>query len=277
MTIAANLNLANFTIPYSRIGTGSSYAISINNAMKELDFSALTAIDGSLEINGNGDKNVTFDRLSSINGFARISGAFKSLTMPVLKEINGALKPQATNDGNIINFCDWLSTQSHMQGHYECIGNATNPIAASQTSAAPSIATPTSSSVTADVENKERTLSTGLSTGAKIGIAVSIFLAAVISSAATFWFFRRHTRSKLQEIEEVNDKKRRSSSTIDHELDGVDARVEIGPAAQRYELPEQETRQELEGNSLQELDGGPMHGKERGMQRKEGEIFELPA
>jgi PKD repeat protein len=278
LSVVANRHLTDFKIPYTRISPGSSYAISINGALRNIDVSALASIDGSLEINGNSTKNLTFQGLTSINGYVRLDGAFENLDMPALTEINGALRALAVGDGDILSFCDWLDSQPRLRGHYDCIGNSTHPTTASQTSAAPSVASPSSSSMTTQTSKDQASVpSTGLSTGAKVSIAVSIILAAVVSSAATLWFLRRHTRSKLQEITETNHK-RSSSSTIDHELDGNSSRVEIGPAIERHELPEHETRGELEGDVLKGLYTGRLvAGKEGGAQRKDEEVFELPA
>jgi hypothetical protein len=274
MTIAANYNLTHFTIPFSRISSGSTYAISVNKAMEDLNVSALTAIDGSLEISNNLDPNLIFQNLESINGYMRLDGTFKNITMPALTEINGALRAEAFGDGNINSFCNWLSTKAQMQGHFDCAGNSTYPTPVSQTSA-PSIASPSTSPAT-DLDNQDSSPSTGLSTGAKVGIAVALVLAAVVSSAVTFWFFRRYTKSKLQETKEADVAKRVSSSSNDYELDGSDARFEIGPAAVRHELPEPETREELEGEAVKER-GGLVSEKERESRHKDTEVFELPA
>ena len=275
MTIAANYKLTQWTVPFSRISSGSTYAISVNSALEDLNLSRLTTIDGSLEISNNLGRNLTFQNLESINGYMRLAGAFKNITMPALKEINGAIRAESTKDGDIIAFCDWLTTKPQMQGHFDCTGNATNPAPISQTSA-PTTATP-SPSVATNSDDQDSSPNTGLSTGAKVGIAVSVLLAAVISSAATFWFFRRYTKSKFQDMKEAEVAKRVSSSSNDYELDGGDARVEIGPALVRHELPEPEAREELEGEPVKAQGGGPTSEKERESRQKDAEVFELPA
>jgi hypothetical protein len=283
MTIAANPHLTRFTLPFSRISPGSSYAFSVNQALGDLDLSALTAIDGSLEINGNLDSNLTLQHLESINGYARLSGNFKNITMPALKEINGALRAEASGDGDIISFCNWLSIKPQLLGHYDCTGNSTNPAPKTQTTApitqttVPTTAIP-SPSVATSSDDQDPSSSTGLSPRVKIGVAVAVLLAALISSAATFWFFRRYTKSKLRAMKEENDSKRMSTSTNDYELDGGDARVEIGPAVVRHELPEPETREELPGESLKELHAGPVSEKKKESRHEERQqVYELPA
>jgi hypothetical protein len=275
MNIAANYNLTRFTLPFTRISLGSSYAFSVNHALEDLNLSALTAIDGSLEINGNLDPSLTFQHLESINGYARLYGNYKNISMPALKEINGALRAEAAGDGNINSFCNWLSIKPRLQGHYDCTGNATNPAPITQTTV-PTTAIP-SPSVAPKMDDQDPSPSTGLSTGAKTGVAVAVLLAALISSAATFWFFRRYTKSKLRAMKEENDTKRMSTSSNDYELDGGDARVEIGPAVVRHELPESETREELPGESSKELHGGPVSEKKKESRHKEAEVYELPA
>jgi hypothetical protein len=279
MTIAANPHLTRFTLPFSRISPGSTYAFSVNQALEDLDLSALTTIDGSLETNGNLNSNLTFQHLESINGYVRLSGNYKNITMPALKEINGALRAQASGDGDIISFCNWLSIKPQLLGHYDCVGNSSNPAPITQTTASitqttvPATTTPSPSGL----DDQDPSPSTGLSTGVKTGIAVAVLLAALISSAATFWFFRRYTKSKLRAIKEENDPKRMSASSNDYELDGGDSRVEIGPAVVRHELPEPETREELPGESLKEMDGGPVSEKEKKSRHEEREVYELPA
>jgi hypothetical protein len=275
MTIAANPHLTRFTLPFSRISSGSTYAFSVNHVLENLDLSALTAIDGSLEMNGNPARNLTFEHLESISGYVRLDGNFKNITMPALKEINGALRAEAAGDGDIIAFCNWLSIQPQLHGHYDCTGNSSNPAPISQTTVS-TIATP-SPSVATKLDDQDPSPSTGLSTGVKIGIAVAVLLAALISSAATFWFFRRYTKSKLRAMKEENAPKRISTSSNDYELDGGDSRVEIGPAVVRHELPEPETREELPGESSKEMDGGPVSEKKKESRHEERDVFELPA
>ncbi len=262
LTIAANLKLTDFTLPYDRISAGSSYQFSINTALKNLDFSHLTSIQGSLAVNGNKDPSLNFDKLETIDGYVRLSGPFANITMPGLATINGALRAESTVD--ILPFCNWLSVQNRFYGHYDCTANNTNPLASISISRSPSTTATGLSSVITDVpaggdsDSNEGTSS--LSTGVIVGIAISmvVVISAVLTTAA-LCFLRRRSRNRAaqqqqQAVVASEDKKTHSTSTLGEELDVSGIRYELGAAHTTHELHGAGPVTELDGHTLQELD-----------------------
>ncbi|KAJ8116377.1 hypothetical protein OPT61_g2185 [Boeremia exigua] len=259
LTIAANMNLVDFTLPYDKISAGSSYQFSINRALSNLDFSRLTEIQGSLAVNGNKGRSLNFDKLEAINGYVRLSGPFSNLTMPRLAAINGALRAESTVD--ILAFCNWLSVQARLYGHYDCTANNTEPLASSTTSMSPSntaVATPTSAVLDGDKHNNKS--KSNLSTGAIIGVAVAmVVVISVILTATALWFFRRRSRNRAaSQVQEAatgsEEKKTRSTSTLGEDLDASGVRYELGGRHTTHELQGAGPVTELGGRSLQELD-----------------------
>ncbi|KAJ4992332.1 hypothetical protein SVAN01_02041 [Stagonosporopsis vannaccii] len=254
LTIAANMNLTDFTIPYDRISAGSSYQFSINRDLSNLDFSQLKGIYGSLAVNGNNDKSLNFDNLENIDGYVRLSGPFSNITMPQLTSINGALRADSTID--ILAFCNWLSVQDRLFGHYDCTANNTDPLASSTTTTSPtntSVAVPT-------LPAESNGNGSSLSTGAIVGIAVAmVVLISVVLTTTALLFFRRRRNKKVahqthQAAAPCEAKKTHSTSTLGEELDASNIRYELGQEREAHELQGPGLATELEGQTLQELD-----------------------
>lgn len=262
LTIAANMKLTDFTLPYDRISTGSSYQFSINNALMNLDFSQLTSIQGSLAVNGNNDSSLNFDKLETIDGYVRLSGPFSNVTMPQLATINGALRAESTDD--ILAFCNWLSVQNRFAGHYDCAANNTNPLASSTISMSPSTTATAIPSVTTDIvlggDGGSNEKKSSLSTGVIIGIAIAmVVVISIILTTAALWFFRRRSQNRAaQQLHQATpaseDKKTHSTSTLGEELDASGIRYELGVAHITHELRGVGPVTELDGQTLQELD-----------------------
>ncbi|KAF3010778.1 hypothetical protein E8E13_007820 [Curvularia kusanoi] len=260
LNIAVNRNLTDFAFPYSTINAGSTYQLSGNYALDNLNLSQLTGIAGSLALSGNGDKDLQFDRLESIDGYVKLDGAYSNITMPRLVSINGALRASSTID--ILSFCNWLSIQNRLLGHYDCTANNTNPApvvtsTASMTPLKTSGTTPSGASLQTGTSNKS-----DLSTGAIIGIAMGmVVLISIILTSLALLFLRRRSQKKqaLQAVHEKpapENKKTHSSSTLGEELDASGVRYELGGghAEQTHELPEAKPVTELDGQSFQELE-----------------------
>jgi hypothetical protein len=269
LTIAANMNLTEFTLPYDRINSGSSYQFSVNQALTNLDFSNLSGIYGSLAVNGNNDPSLAFDKLETIDGYVKLDGNFENITMPKLQAINGALnaKSYVTHGSGILTFCNWLSVQPRMYGHYDCTANNTVGYilnSATVSSSASSTAGPSPSSTTTIIEAGDTDgKKSDLSTGAIIGIAIAmVFLISLVLTASALLFFRRRARNKAQQaaastaapVHAQNEKKTHSTSTIGEELDASGIRYELGESHRVQELPGAKAVGELDGRSLQELD-----------------------
>lgn len=258
MTIAANMKLTEFKLPYDRISVGSSYQISINSALVNLDFSQLTGIYGSLAINGNNDSQLSFDKLETIDGYVRLTGAFSNITMPVLSGINGALRAESTV--NIISFCNWLSTQDQFYGHYDCTANNTSPITSSTDSKSAGSTALSTSTVTApgaqSTDDKSNSKKSDLSTGAIVGIAVALVIViSIILTASGLLLLRRRAQKKAQGGATPQDRKTLSTSTLGDELAASGVHYELGGEKKTtYEMPGAEPSRELDGESLQELD-----------------------
>jgi hypothetical protein len=255
LNIAANTKLKEFKLPYDRISADSSYSISINPVLSNLDFSQLSGIYGSLTVNGNNDNQLNFDKLETIDGYVRLDGGFTNITMPALTGISGALRAESTAD--ILKFCNWLSTQTRLLGHYDCTANNTNSITLS-TSSKPSLTTagPTSSSTNTNslVENENSNIrKSTLSTPAIIGVAVTmVILISIILTTAALLFFRRRIRNKAQAP--MPDNKTHSTSTLGKESDASGIHYELGAEKTAHELPGGGMVRELDGESLHELD-----------------------
>jgi hypothetical protein len=257
LNIAANNNLTNFSFPYNTINAGSSYQISGNQRMTDLDLSQLSGIAGSLAISGNMDRDLQFTKLETIDGYVKLDGPFANITMPHLMTINGALRAQSTVD--IIAFCDWLSVQDRLLGHYDCTANNTNPapIVTSTASSAPlNTAEATSSVATSDTSNGSS--KSDLSTGAIIGISMGmVVLLSLILTSLALLFFRRRAQKKQAALAQQNatsaDTKTHSTSTLGDELDASGVRYEMGGGLVTQELPEAKPRTELDGQSFQEM------------------------
>lgn len=273
LTIAANENLTDFTLPYDKISSGSTYQFSVNQALTNLDFSNLSGIYGSLAVNGNNDPSLAFDKLETIDGYVKLNGKFENITMPNLQAINGALNAESyvTHGSGILSFCNWLSVQPRLYGHYDCTANNTQGYilnSATVSHSPSSTAGPTPSSTTTivaagDVIDGKKS---DLSTGAIIGIAVGmVFLISFVLTASALLFFRRRARNKAQQTQQLaaptaaaahapDEKKTRSTSTIDEELDASGIRYELGESQKAQELPGAKAVGELDGQSLQEMD-----------------------
>jgi hypothetical protein len=257
LNIAANNNLTNFSFPYNTINAGSSYQISGNQRMTDLDLSQLSGIAGSLAISGNMDRDLQFTKLETIDGYVKLNGPFANITMPHLMTINGALRAQSTVD--IIAFCDWLSVQDRLLGHYDCTANNTNPapIVTSTASSVPlNTAGATSSVATSDTSNGSS--KSDLSTGAIIGISMGmVVLLSLILTSLALLFFRRRAQKKQAALAQQNatsaDTKTHSTSTLGDELDASGVRYEMGGGLVTQELPEAKPRTELDGQSFQEM------------------------
>jgi hypothetical protein len=257
LNIAANNNLTNFSFPYNTINAGSSYQISINRGLTNLDLSQLSGIAGSLAISGNKDRDLQFTKLETIDGYVKLDGPFANISMPHLMSINGALRAQSTVD--IIAFCDWLSVQDRLLGHYDCTANNTNPapIVTSTASSAPlNTAEATSSVATSDTSNGSS--KSDLSTGAIIGISMGmVVLLSLILTSLALLFFRRRAQKKQAALAQQNatsaDTKTHSTSTLGDELDASGVRYEMGGGLVTQELPEAKPRTELDGQSFQEM------------------------
>ncbi|KZM26793.1 cell wall protein Ecm33 [Ascochyta rabiei] len=262
LTIAANTKLTDFKLPYDRIAAGSSYQISINSALTNLDFSQLTGIYGSLMINGNKDSQLGFDKLETIDGYVRLSGPFTNITMPALTDINGALRAESSK--NILSFCNWLSVQNRLFGHYDCTANGTNPPTASKTTVTTS--RPTSAVTTtsaSDGDNTSYNDESSLSTGVIIGIAVAMVVLISITLTASALFFRRRSRHKAQATAISEKGKTRSSSTLGEETNAPGVRYELGGRKSARELPGAGPVRELDGESLQEVDEGRLYFRDQ--------------
>lgn len=252
LTLAANMHLTDFTLPYDRIGAGSTYQISINSALTNLDFSQLTGIYGSLAVNGNNDPQLNFDKLETIDGYVRLSGGLTNITMPVLTGINGALRAESTVD--ILNFCNWLSTQNRLLGHYDCVANNTNPTASTTSNSPASTARPTTPIATDGPDNDQKS---NLPTAAIIGISISmVIIISIILTATALLFYRRRSHKKAKEAARAapEGNKTHSTSTLGEELDASGIHYELGEGKSAHELPGQGPVRELDGESLQELD-----------------------
>lgn len=272
LTIAANNNLTDFTLPYDTINSGSSYQFSVNQALTNLDFSNLSGIYGSLAVNGNNDPSLDFDKLETINGYVKLDGNFENITMPNLQAINGALNAESyvTHGSGILAFCNWLSVQPRLYGHYDCTANNTAGLvlnSATVSHSPSSTAGPSPSPTTTIVEAGDviDSKKSDLSTGAIIGIAIGmVFLISFVLTASALLFFRRRARNKAQQAaappaattaDHVPDeKKTHSTSTIGEELDASGLRYELGEGSAVQELPGAKAVDELDGQSLQELD-----------------------
>ena len=257
MVIAANMNLTSFKLPYDRIGAGSSYQISVNTALSDLDFSQLSGIYGSLAVNGNKDADLSFDKLETIDGYVRISQHLTNMTMPVLTSINGALR--AESSGDILSFCNWLSTQTRLLGHYDCTANNTNPIISSTVSKAPATTTGSIISVktnTISSSNDTSDYKPGLSTGTIVGIAVAmVVVISFILTSMALLLFRRRSRNKEQAaLKSEGERKTHSTSTMGKELDTSGIDYELEGTDKAHELPAAELARELDGESLQEME-----------------------
>ncbi|KAG9206426.1 hypothetical protein G6514_003257 [Epicoccum nigrum] len=257
LNIASNDNLTNFSFPYSTINAGSSYYISVNRGMRNIDLSQLTGIAGSLAISGNKDRDLQFNKLESIDGYVKLDGPFANISMPHLMSINGALRAQSTVD--IIAFCNWLSVQDRLLGHYDCTANSTNPapIVTSTSSTALNTAEATSSVTTSD--NSNGSDKSNLSTGAIIGISMGmVVLLSLILTSLALLFFRRRAKKKQAALAQQNatsaDRKTHSTSTLGDELDASGVRYEMGGGLVTQELPEAKPRTELDGHTFQEMD-----------------------
>ncbi|XPS74603.1 cell wall protein Ecm33 [Ascochyta lentis] len=257
LIIAANKKLTSFKLPYDRIGAGSSYQISINSALSDLDFSQLTGIYGSLAVNGNNDPHLSFDRLQTIDGYVRLSGPYTNITMPSLTGINGALRAEST--ANMTNFCNWLSVQNRLFGHYDCTANNTNPSTSSTASKAPtttaftSVTTTGTSGSNSTGENNK----SDLSTGAIVGIAVAmVVVISVILTASALLFFHRRSLNKAQAVAISDETKTHSTSTLGEGANASCISYELGGEKRAHELPGAGPIRELDGGSLQELDEG---------------------
>lgn len=263
LTLANNFNLTDFTLPYEKIGGGSSYQISGNIRLANLDFSQLTGIAGSLAVSGNKDPTLNFDKLEAIDGYVKLNGPFSNITMPRLVSINGALNAQSTVD--IISFCNWLSVQNQLYGHYDCTANNTNPLAAvtSSVSKAP-LNTPTATTVATASGSSDPGQTSDLSTGAIIGIAMAmvVLISVVLTSLALLFFRRRSQKKKAQRAQQeeqaqapaADEKKTHSTSTLGEELDASGTRYELGGGRTTHELPEAPPVTELDGHTYQEMD-----------------------
>ncbi|KAF1931879.1 uncharacterized protein M421DRAFT_2498 [Didymella exigua CBS 183.55] len=228
LTIAANNKLTDFTLPYDRINSGSSYQFSINHALTNLDFSNLSGIYGSLAINGNPDPSLNFDNLETIDGYVRISGALKNITMPKLQTINGALRAESTVD--ILAFCNWLSIQNRLYGHYDCTANNTSVYTSTVSKSPSSTAVSSPAAGTAAMEGADTAdgKKTDLSSGAIVGIAIAmvVLISAVLTLSALL-FMRRRSRNRAQQaaaaaaadVSNVSDEKKiHSTSTLGKKL-----------------------------------------------------------
>ncbi|KAF2631433.1 hypothetical protein BU25DRAFT_445579 [Macroventuria anomochaeta] len=259
LTIAANMKLTDFSFPYDKISAGSSYQISINTALTNLDVSQLTGIYGSLATNGNNDRSLNFDKLETIDGYARLSGPFSNITMPHLTSINGALRADSTVD--ILSFCNWLSVQDQLYGHYDCTANSTDPTISSTVSKYPSYTAGPAPSVatsgTSGGGNNSKDNKSDLSTGAIIGIAVAmVVLISVILTTTALLFLRQRSRNKAQQVAAAmpEETKTHSTSTLGEELDASGIRYELGGGNTTHELPGAGPVRELDSQSMQELD-----------------------
>jgi len=267
LTIAVNNNLTDFTLPYDRISSGSSYQFSVNQALTNLDFSNLSGIYGSLAVNGNNDPSLAFDKLETIDGYVKLNGNFENITMPNLKAINGALNAESyvTHGSGIISFCNWLSVQPRLYGHYDCTANNTvlNSATVSESPSSTAGASPSSTTTIVEAGDTIDGKKSDLSTGAIIGIAVGmVFLISFVLTASALLFFRRRARNKAQRAaastiaaaHAPDEKKTHSTSTIGEELDASGIRYELGESHRVQELPGPKAVGELDGQSLQELD-----------------------
>jgi hypothetical protein len=261
LTIAANMNLTDFTLPYDKISSGSSYQFSINQALTNLDFSNLSGIYGSLAVNGNNDSSLNFDKLETIDGYVKLIGDFTNITMPNLQAINGALNAESYVD--ILSFCNWLSVQPRLYGHYDCTANHTAAYVSTESKSPSTTASPSPSSTTTVIEADDNIegKKSDLSTGAIIGIAVAmVVLISLVLTTSALLFFRRRSRNKAQQAPVAaaanvpDEKKTHSSSTLGEELDASGIRHELGGDNRVQELPGAGPRGELDGQSLQELD-----------------------
>ncbi|KAF3032996.1 hypothetical protein E8E12_004231 [Didymella heteroderae] len=266
LTIAANMKLTEFTLPYDKISSGSSYQFSINEALTNLDFSNLSGIYGSLAVNGNNDSSLDFDKLETIDGYVKLNGNFANISMPHLQAINGALNAESyvTHGSGILSFCNWLSVQPRLYGHYDCTANNTAGYTATASKSPSNTAGPSPSSTTTVVEADDTIggKKSELSTGAMIGIAVAmVVLISLVLTASALLFFRRRARNKAQQAAALttaasvpDEKKTHSTSTIGEELDASGIRYELGGDIGLQELPGAKAVGELDGQSLQELD-----------------------
>jgi hypothetical protein len=258
LTVAANMNLKEFQLPYNQINAGSTYQISINSVLSNLDFSQLSGIYGSLSVNGNSDTDLNFDKLETIDGYVRLQGPLKNLTMPVLNGINGALRAEST--ANILSFCNWLSTQNQLLGHYDCTANDTIPIISSTATESPVNTAGPTSSIAATGDNEDS--KSALSTGGIIGISVAmVVVISLVLTATAVLLFRHRARNKARAAAAAvamseQQKKTHSTSTLGEELDASGVRYELGGEKEEHELPGVDAVRELDSQSLQELDGG---------------------
>ena len=256
LTISTNKKLTDFSFPYDKISAGSSYQISMNKALTNLDFSQLSGIYGSLAINGNNDPSLNFDKLETIDGYVRLSGPFTNITMPQLTEINGALRAESTRD--ILSFCDWLSVQDRLFGHYDCTANTTSQVTSSAVSSNTVESTSLATGGTSSGGNGSNDKKSDLSTGAIIGIAVAMVVVVSIGlTSAALLFFRRRSRKRTQQAQEaamVNNRKTHSTSTLGEELIASGIRYELGGEKTATELSGAAPAEELDGERLQELD-----------------------
>ncbi|KAF2019704.1 hypothetical protein BU24DRAFT_489611 [Aaosphaeria arxii CBS 175.79] len=280
LNISNNYALETFSIPYSKINTGSAITLSNNSKMANLDLSQVNGIYGGLAISGdNVLTGVRFDSLETIGGFVQMNGDFSNISMPALKYINGALSVRSTSD--IASFCNDLQ-QLESQGHYDCTANAnkgstTNPTVVTTQTIIPE----TSPQATEVVKPEPPTLSKG----GKIGIAVALVIVFFILLVAGSFYLRHRIRSKVQEIEqkpkdhdeEVADVSRRnqSSASLANELETPIARLEIAPGKERHELESPAVQVEIgQGTQRHELDGGI---PEKGMGRFDSGEWKTPS
>ncbi|KAJ4336084.1 cell wall protein Ecm33 [Didymella glomerata] len=267
LTIAANNNLTEFTLPYDKISSGSSYQFSINQALNNLDFSNLSGIYGSLAVNGNNDPSLSFDKLETIDGYVKINGIFENITMPNLQAINGALNVESfvTHGSGILTFCNWLGAQPRLSGHYDCTANNTlgytpNSATLSNSPSGTAGASPSSNTTIVKAGDTTDAKKSDLSTGAIIGIAIAmVFLISIVLTASALLFFRRRARNEAKRAAAAatlvpDEKKTHSTSTIGEELDASGIRYELGESYRVQELPGAQAVGELDGQTLQELD-----------------------
>lgn len=258
LNIAANNNLTNFSFPYSTINAGSSYQISINPELRNIDFSQLTGIAGSLAISGNKDRDLQFNKLESIDGYVKLDGPFANISMPHLMSINGALRAQSTVD--ILAFCNWLSVQDRLLGHYDCTANSTNPApVVTSTASTVSVSTSGATASAANGDASNGSNKSNFSTGAIVGTAIGmVVLLSLIMTSLALLFFRRRAQRKQAALAQQNatsaDKKTHSTSTLGDELDASGVRYEMGGGLVTQELPEAKPRTELDGHTFQEMD-----------------------
>ncbi|KAF2267863.1 hypothetical protein CC78DRAFT_541102 [Lojkania enalia] len=266
LNISDNAKLEKFSIPYGTINAGSTLTFSNNTSLVNITISSVSGIYGALQISDTAISEILFDELETISGYVQLNGDFKNVSMPILRQINGALNVQSTGDiSSLCNNLEQAASSQILRGHYECNANVekspVNPTLTATTTGIPVSIIPSATKSPSPIPEP----SGGLSEGVKIGISVAI--AVVVTVLLVFLAllcFKRRIRAKVQEIEKKPKPSDSSTDltppdTIDpappKELESPRIRVELASGRQAQELDARERVKEMEAaHGTSELD-----------------------